>query len=61
MSANLSPYIISADDPKFKAAQELSEHLEFIVSNPHYPQFLEYLLNKFLHFIQVSKFIMLIG
>jgi hypothetical protein len=46
----------SADEgSKFKAAQELSEHLEFIVQNSYYNEYLVYLLDEFLKFIEVSS------
>eukprot|EP00116_Pleurobrachia_bachei_P012283 sb/3472545/ len=42
------------DASRFKASQELSEHLEFIVQNTHYAEFLSHLLNEFLHFLEVT-------
>ena len=50
-------YSLSDENGKFKAAQELSEHLEFIVQNPYYNQFLKHLLNEFLAFIEVYNHI----
>ena len=44
---------VSDEGSKFKAAQELSEHLEFIVQNSYYKEFLIYLLDEFLKFIEV--------
>lgn len=40
------------DENKLKAAQELSENLEVIVSSPQYPTFLEHAMKNFLKILQ---------
>ncbi|KAL5252847.1 hypothetical protein ACHWQZ_G015572 [Mnemiopsis leidyi] len=54
---DLPLHIVNCPDEgsKFKAAQELSEHLEFIVQNSYYKEFLIYLLDEFLKFIEAGE------
>ena len=43
------------DENKLKAAQELSENLEVIVSSPQYPAFLDHAMKNFLKILQDSE------
>lgn len=43
------------DENKLKAAQELSENLEVIVSSPQYPAFLDHAIKNFLKILQDSE------
>lgn len=43
------------DENKLKAAQELSENLEVIVSSPQYPTFLDHAMKNFLKILQDSE------
>ena len=42
------------DENKLKAAQELSENLEVIVSSPQYPAFLDHAMKNFLKILTLG-------